>query len=216
MSDDFTLDAPELLLGDSSVLFVIFDAGADCAARVLDHFGDRLHVVHDVWVEIDNHKADTQPETRSEGIAEFLSRFPIERARQLPYEVQSKARSRLRLAAKWEPHKHADEDMGETATCYYADYVWDDEQFVVLVGDKWGKSLAVEFELPFFKTNDVVIYLVCNKVVTLVEAEGMWLKLSAGPVENLHHHVEKQCPGIVGAPSHPLLPSSRRGYWSAR
>jgi hypothetical protein len=197
--DGYTLAEPELLLSDSSVLFVLLDCGADCAARILDHFGDRLHVVYDVWREAENHKDDAQPPRRSEGFAEFFARFPDERARQLPPAIQSKVRARLRLAAKWEPKKHADADLGETSTCYYADHVRDEEEFLVLIGDQWGWSLSYEFDLAYRKTNEVVIYLVCNDVITLDEAEAMWLKLSAGSVDGLHAHIGKERPDLLPA-----------------
>jgi hypothetical protein len=187
MEAERSLDDPQLLLADSSVLFRLFSLGDGSVRAIVAHFGERLHVVHDVHEEILRHRND--PVLRG-GIHAFLESFanPV---RQLPAEVLGDVAHRLRFTKKW----LGDEDRGETATCYYADWAWDEgEEFAVLVGDHWGWQLADEFELPYFKSPDVVVYLVCNGVITTTDAEGLWPSLVAGPVSNLHERLERTCP----------------------
>src|SRR4051794_25501259 len=103
----------QLLLGDSSSLFRVFAQGRELTTRVVEHFGERLHIVADVEQELRNHRNDGEFREGIDAFFEATPNTPIE----LPPEVALRVSDGLKFFRKW---GMGDSDIGETATVYYA------------------------------------------------------------------------------------------------
>jgi hypothetical protein len=136
----------------------------------MDALGDRLYIVFDVEVEINRHKDD--PEFR-EGAYRFLELLEHD-AIVLPDEIRDKVRRALELTRKLGMR---DEDLGETATVLYArSRISVGEDWLVLVGDKYGISLADSGDppVPHMNTTDVIVDLVDQGALSEAQGRSVW------------------------------------------
>lgn len=187
------LDDYELLISDSSVLFRFFEAGAVCTEKMMDFCGARLYVVDSVDEEIRAHRDDAD---KRDGIAAFdanLVNEPLES----PLSVTIKVQQARDLNRKY---GLGDADIGEIETVFYADWAWDDgNEYLLLMGDRQGQSLANDRGLEYLDSNAFVIELVCRTVLTVEEGALVSSKIFGEAFDRgiYDRELQVRCPDIA-------------------
>lgn len=179
------------LLSDPSVLFRFFAAGVDVVEALMDALGDRLYIVFDVAVEINRHKDDAEFRDGAHRFLELLEHEPIV----LSDEIRDQVRRVLELTRKLGMR---DEDLGEVATVLYArSRIRKGEDWLVLVGDKYGNDLAEggEVYVPHMNTTETVVELVCQGALTEAQGETVWEAVHGpGSAGALRNKLAELCP----------------------
>ncbi len=166
------IDRWDVLIADSSTLFRFFEAGEECTRKFMKHCGGRLYVVHDVAEEIIRYRDNANLADGIRVFRELLKNEPITP----PPEVTLSVARILRLNKKY---SFGDEDEGETATVLYAEWARENEghEFLILMRDNFGRTLAEDRRLPFMETQDLVVDLVCGAVLSLDEGELVYRQI---------------------------------------
>lgn len=155
------------LLTDSTMPFNFCKAGYPAAQAMVDYFGDRLHMVGDVYAEL---------ERLADGfvaLQRFVEAWPKERTRQIGPELTLKVAAVIKVR---QVHgQHSKEDLGETATTLYAEQRRDaGEAFEIVTDDGYGKTLARDRGFSPITTPTIVIEMVCAEALTYQDGQRVW------------------------------------------
>jgi len=189
------LDEYDLLLADSSVLFVFFQAGRVCTEKLLAYCGARLFIVDSVSEEINDHRSD---DDKRDGIAAFEAS-----GRNEPLESPLKVVNQVQRARDFNrKYGMGGADIGEMETVFYADWAWDEgHQYLILVGDAGGQHLADDNNLGFLDSHRFLMELICCGALNVEEGELVASKIFGDNFDpNLFRRdVQNRCPQAIEA-----------------
>ncbi len=167
------------------------EAGANCALAMLDHLGDRLHMVADVWEELER-KASVDG---SPALRRFLDEFPGQRVRTLDLQLAAEVAAAKKVTQI--PGSHTNEDLGEIATVFYAARRRDEgEVFKLITDDREGKRLALDRDLEIFTTPTLIVEMVGAASFAYADGDRVWRQCFSNRQrwKGFRAAVERECP----------------------
>lgn len=160
-------DAPALL-SDSTLPVNFCKCGLALAEKFADYFGDQIHIVHDVRVEL------IRNPWKITALDEFLKIWP----RTAVIHVSETIREELSDIQKINRRNfiHDNEDIGEYATVFHARDALkvDGTKFTILTDDGDGKMLARREGLVVSDTPSLVIEMAVAQHLSEQEACAVW------------------------------------------
>lgn len=157
----------QLLLTDSTMPVSFSKAGSRSARAMAMHLGDRVHMVSDVYVELQ------RLARRLPALARLLEDWPPNPVLEL--DVSLKADVAAAIKARHIPGQHLDEDRGELATVFYAASRRDTgEDFKVITDDSYGKTLARDRGLELVTTAEIVLEMVQAEDLSHADGKRVW------------------------------------------
>lgn len=156
-----------LLLTDSTMPVSFSKAGPRSAAAMARHLGDRIHMVSDVYVELQ------RLARRLPALARLLEDWPPNPVLEL--DVGLKADVAAVIKARHVPGQHPDEDRGEIATIFYAASRREaGEEFNVITDDHYGKTLARDRGLGLVTTAEIAVEMVRADALSRADGKRVW------------------------------------------
>lgn len=155
------------VLADTTVFCNFADAGGNALAALAEHL-PQLNVVADVKAEIERrfHHAGHS------SLRPLVDAWPFREPVTLPPLVRQEVASVLAV----QRFSHPDEDLGETATVFYARHRRDEasEEWLVLTDDTQGRKLAAVKRVSVADTPALVIEMVCAGALDLNLGRRVW------------------------------------------
>jgi hypothetical protein len=156
------------LLSDATMPVNFCKAGAHYGLKLLEHFGDRLFVVEDVFEELERH-AET-----SAAVRRLVEEWPSGQVRSLEVDLSAQVASILSI--RHVAGDHPETDLGEVATVLFAARSRDagTGEYVVVTDDNYGKELARDRGLDLRTTPQTIVELVCAGTLTFDDGDRVW------------------------------------------
>lgn len=156
-----------LLLTDSTMPMSFCRAGIGCARAMAEYLGDQVHMVADVYVELER-LASGLP-----ALDALMRDWPPNPVRELGLSLKADVASVIK--ARQVPGQHPSEDVGEIATVLYAAKRRDEgEIFDVLTDDRYGKKLVRDRGLTLVTTSHLVVDMVAANVLAEHAGKRVW------------------------------------------
>lgn len=186
----------ELLLCDTTVPMNFCGAGSECAKALEEFLGPGVYIVEDVREELVR-----KAEQGHAVLGEMLKTWPLDEAIPLPDIVRGKVADALSFNISQGLHK--DEDIGETATVFYAQHRLkeDGSRFDLLMDDNGGKAMARARDLRFIDTPSLVLQMVCEGALTEENGQKVWNQALSDAVARSNYSIRlaEECPDRSGA-----------------
>lgn len=142
-------------------------AGVGCARAMSGHLGERVHIVADVYAELQR----LSPELPA--LETLLEIWPLNPVREL--DLRLKAEVAAAIKARHVPGQHVDEDRGEIATVLYATSRREaGEVFEILTDDSYGKTLARDRSFKLLTTAALTIEMVHAGALSEGDGKRVW------------------------------------------
>lgn len=155
------------ILADTTVFCNFADAGASALNALAGHVS-QLQVVADVQAEIERRYCHAGHAS----LRPLVDAWPFGDALTLPVPLRQEVASVLAVRR----FSHPDEDLGETATVFYARHRRDEaaENWLVLTDDTQGRKLAERKGVAVTDTPALVIEMVCVGALDLKLGGRVW------------------------------------------
>lgn len=156
-----------LLLTDSTMPMSFCRAGGGCALAMAEYLGSTVHMVSDVHEEL------TRLSTDLPALMKLLETWPRTPIRELDLELKMNVATAMK--AQRVPGQHPGEDLGETATVFYAARQRErGETFEIVTDDSYGKRLARDRGFTPVTTATLTLAMVREEALSSPEGKRVW------------------------------------------
>lgn len=132
-----------------------------------EYLGDSVHMVSDVHQELRRLSSDLP------ALARLLEDWPRNPIRELDMVLKAEVAAAMKV--RQVPGQHPNEDLGETATVFYAARRRDQgETFEIVTDDGYGKQLVRDRGFTLVTTADLTIEMVRAKALSSPEGKRVW------------------------------------------